>query len=241
MTTYRIERARDSQDLARMAAQTIASYLDLALDQRDRAQLALSGGSTPAVAYGLLGQEHLPWERVDVFLGDERWVDPDDASSNARMLRQTLLHQAPGSHAAFHPVPTVSLPTPEDSAGAFQAAIQKVCPGEPPIFDLMVLGLGEDGHTASLFPGTDAPTVTDRWTTVGRGKGLERITLTAPVLSASRQVIFLVSGAGKAQALARLLDPAESPQRTPAKLVTPRTEVLVLADEAALAGGAAAG
>ena len=241
MTTYRIERARDSQDLARMAAQTIASYLDLALDQRDRAQLALSGGSTPAVAYGLLGQEHLPWERVDVFLGDERWVDADDASSNARMLRQTLLHQAPGSHAAFHPVPTVSLPTPEDSAVAFQAASEKVCPGEPPIFDLMVLGLGEDGHTASLFPGTEAPTVTDRWTTVGRGKGLERITLTAPVLSASRQVIFLVSGAGKAQALARLLDPAESPQRTPAKLVTPRTEVLVLADEAALAGGAAAG
>ena len=241
MTTYRIERARDSQDLARMAAQTIASYLDLALDQRDRAQLALSGGSTPAVAYGLLGQEHLPWERVDVFLGDERWVDADDASSNARMLRQTLLQQAPGSHAAFHPVPTVSLPTPEDSAAVFQAAIEKVCPGEPPIFDLMVLGLGEDGHTASLFPGTDAPTVTDRWTTVGRGKGLERITLTAPVLSASRQVIFLVSGAGKAQALSRLLDPAESPQRTPAKLVTPRTEVLVLADEAALAGGAAAG
>jgi len=241
MTTYRIERARDSQDLARIAAQTIASHLDLALDQRDRAQLALSGGSTPAVAYGLLGQEHLPWERVDVFLGDERWVDADDASSNARMLRQTLLHQAPGSHAAFHPVPTVGLPTPEDSAAAFQAAIQKVCPGEPPIFDLMVLGLGEDGHTASLFPGTEAPTVTDRWTTVGRGKGLERITLTAPVLSASRQVIFLVSGAGKAQALARLLDPAESPQRTPAKLVTPRTEVLVLADEAALAGGAAAG
>ncbi|QNG30181.1 6-phosphogluconolactonase [Synechococcus sp. LTW-R] len=241
MTTYRIERARDSQDLARMAAQTIASYLDLALDQRDRAQLALSGGSTPAVAYGLLGQEHLPWKRVDVFLGDERWVDADDPSSNARMLRQTLLHQAPGSHAAFHPVPTVSLPTPEDSATAFQAAIEKVCPGEPPIFDLMVLGLGEDGHTASLFPGTEAPMVTDRWTTVGRGKGLERITLTAPVLSASRQVIFLVSGAGKAQALARLLDPAESPQRTPAKLVTPRTEVLVLADEAALAGGAAAG
>ncbi len=241
MTHYRIERASDGQTLARLAAQTIASHLDLALDQRDRAQLALSGGSTPAVAYGLLGQEHLPWERVDVFLGDERWVDAEDASSNARMLRQTLLKDGPGSKAAFHPVPTVSLPTPEESAASFASAIQRVCPGEPPIFDLMVLGLGEDGHTASLFPGTEAPTITDRWTTVGRGKGLERITLTAPVLSAARQVIFLVSGSGKVQALSRLLDPSESPDRTPAKLVTPRNEVLVLADEAALAGVTAAG
>lgn len=234
MTSYRLERAATSEDLARIAAQTIASYLDLALDQRDRAQIALSGGTTPARAYALLGQEHLPWERVDVFLGDERWVDPEDSSSNARMLRDTLMQSGPGARAAFHAVPTVSLPCPEASAEAFAQILQRVCPGDPPIFDLMVLGLGDDGHTASLFPGTDAPTVRDRSTTIGRGKGLERITLTAPVLSAARQVLFLVSGASKREALQRLLDPNESPERTPAKLVQPRSPVLVLADAEAL-------
>ncbi|MFM7651978.1 MAG: 6-phosphogluconolactonase [Vulcanococcus sp.] len=234
MTSYRLERAATSEDLARIAAQTIASHLDLALDQRDRAQIALSGGTTPARAYALLGQEHLPWERVDVFLGDERWVDPEDSSSNARMLRDTLMQSGPGARAAFHAVPTVSLPSPEASAEAFAQILQRVCPGDPPIFDLMVLGLGDDGHTASLFPGTDAPTVRDRSTTIGRGKGLERITLTAPVLSAARQVLFLVSGASKREALQRLLDPNESPERTPAKLVQPRSPVLVLADAEAL-------
>ena len=235
MTTYRVEQAKDSKDLARRASETIASYIDLALDQRDRAQIALSGGNTPGLAYGLLAQEHLPWDRVDVFLGDERWVHPDDEASNAHMLRQTLLAQGPGTKAAFHPVPTTELADAEASAAAFAELLQSVCPGSPPVFDLMLLGLGDDGHTASLFPGTEAPLVTDRWATVGRGKGLDRITLTAPVLSAARQVIFLVSGAGKQEALKRLLDPSESPQRTPAKLVQPRSEVLILGDKEAIA------
>ena len=100
----------------------------------------------------------------------------------------------------------------------------------------MLLGLGDDGHTASLFPGTEAPAVLDRWTTIGRGKGLDRITLTAPVLSAARQVIFLVSGAGKKEALRRLVDSSESSDRTPARLVQPASDVLVLADQDAAAG-----
>ena len=100
----------------------------------------------------------------------------------------------------------------------------------------MLLGLGDDGHTASLFPGTAAPTVVDRYVTLGEGKGLPRVTLTAPTLSAARQVIFLVSGSGKVQALRRLLDPLEAPERTPAKLVRPSGEVLILADKAAAAG-----
>ena len=236
MTNYRIERASDADALARRASETIAARISLVLDQRDRCQIALSGGSTPAKAYALLGHEHLPWDRVDVFLGDERWVAADDPSSNARMLRNTLLAAGPGASATFHAVPTVELPDADASAAAFAELLSRVCPGEPPVFDVMLLGLGDDGHTASLFPGTDAPGVRDRWATVGRGKGLDRITLTAPVLSSAREVMFLVSGAGKNEALRRLIDPNESPERTPARLVQPASDVLILADQDAAAG-----
>lgn len=230
MTTYRVKRATDADDLARKASDFIASQISLTLDQRERCQIALSGGSTPARAYALLGKERLPWDRVDVMLGDERWVDAQDSSSNARMLRTTLLAAEPGSRASFHAVPTVELANAEESADAFGLSVSELCEGEPPIFDLMLLGLGDDGHTASLFPGTEAAKITDRWATVGRGKGLDRITLTAPVLSAARQVVFLVSGAAKQVALKRLLDPDESPDRTPAKLVRSAQEIVVLAD-----------
>jgi len=150
------------------------------------------------------------------------------------MLHNTLLKPGqPGARACFHPVPTVELASAEASAEAFAELVSRLCSGAPPVFDLMLLGLGDDGHTASLFPGTEAPLVRDRWTTIGRGKGLDRITLTAPVLSAARQVVFLVSGEGKRQALSRLLDPAESPDRTPAKLVQPGSEIIVVADQGA--------
>ncbi len=239
--SHRLEVVPDSERLARRCAEHIASLIDLALDERDRAQIALCGGTTPAAAYRQLAQEHLPWGRVDVVLGDERWVPASDPASNARLIHETLLAQGqPAAAARFQPVPT-DCATAEESAAAFEALLRRLCPGDPPVFDVMLLGLGEDGHTASLFPGTAATEVRDRAVTVGSGKGLERITLTAPVLSAARHVIVLVSGAGKRQALQRLLDPDESPARTPARLVQPRSPVLVLADAAAAEGLAAAG
>jgi 6-phosphogluconolactonase len=235
-TTYKLEVASDATQLARQCAEQIAALLDLALDQCDRAHIALSGGTTPAAAYRVLNQEHLPWNRVDVVLGDERWVPPTDPASNARMLRDTLLAECgPGAAARFHPVPT-ELDSPSASVDAFEAYVRELCPGDPPRFDVMLLGLGDDGHTASLFPGTAATQERTRLVTIGAGKGLERISLTAPVLSAARQVIFLVSGAGKRQALQRLLDPAEPAERTPAKLVQPQAPGLVLADTEAAQG-----
>lgn len=236
MSTYRLLVCPSADDLARQCAQQIASCIDQALGERDRAQIALAGGETPKAAYRLLAGQHLPWDRVDVLLGDERWVDASDPSSNARMLRETLLApEKPGSAARFHPVPTDRSDV-NAGADAYGTLLETLCPGRPPQLDVVLLGLGDDGHTASLFPGTAAPAVHDRWTTIGEGKGLPRVTLTAPVLSAARCVLFLVSGSGKQQALARLLDPLEDPARTPARLVQPSAEVLVLADADAAAG-----
>jgi 6-phosphogluconolactonase len=235
MTRYRLIVASGAESLARQAAEEVAMSLDLTLAERDRAQIALAGGTTPKAAYAHLAQEHLPWHRADLFLGDERWVSPEDPSSNARLVRESLLADGPGRQACFHPVPT-DLATPELGAERYGALLVQLCGGEPPALDLVLLGLGEDGHTASLFPGTPAPLVRDRWVTTGEGKGLPRVTLTAPTLCAARKVIFLVSGAGKRQALARLLDPQESPERTPARLVQPQSPVLILADAEAAAG-----
>lgn len=232
LTSYRLQISDDATDLAQQACSIIATQIDLALAQRERAQIALSGGSTPAETYRLLGRQHLAWERVDVLLGDERWVPADDPASNARLLSETLLLEAPGRNACFHPVPTGET-TPSLGAAAFADLLGQLCPGDPPVFDLILLGLGDDGHTASLFPHTAATEDRGQSVTVGIGKGLERISLTAPVLSAARQVVFLVSGLGKRQALARLLDAEEPAERTPARLVQPHSPVLVLADRAA--------
>ena len=155
MTRYRLTVADSAADLARRVAEQVASCIDLALAQRDRAQIALSGGQTPRDAYVHLGAEHLPWDRVDVLLGDERWVAADDPSSNALMIRETLIAQGPGSQARFHPVPT-DRASPQQSADAYEVQLRALCAGDPPCFDLMLLGLGDDGHTASLFPGTSA-------------------------------------------------------------------------------------
>ncbi len=233
MTTYKLQVEKDADCLALAASKVIASHVDLALEQRDRCQIALSGGSTPESTYRLLSQEHLPWDRVDICLGDERWVDQSEESSNANMLRRTLLDHGPGSKARFHPIPTVSLPSPLASADYFSNLLREICVGDIPIFDLVLLGLGDDGHTASLFPGSDAIRVFDRFTTVSRGKGIDRVSLTAPVLSSARKVVFLVSGASKTVALKRLFDPLEPVSRTPARLVQSNQEILVLVDESA--------
>lgn len=235
MTSYHLVVASDGEELARQAAEQMASLIDLALAERDRAQIALAGGTTPRAAYERLGEEHLPWERVDVCLGDERWVSPEDPASNARLLKESLLAKGPGRQACFHPVPT-HLSSPDLGAASYGALLVQLCGTEPPALDVVLLGLGEDGHTASLFPGTTAPSVVDRWVTTGEGKARPRISLTAPALSAARKVIFLVSGAGKRLALERLLDPQEPVERTPARLVQPRAEVLILADAAAASG-----
>ncbi len=233
MALFNIQIAKDQESLAQLTSQVISNQIKSVLIQKERFQLALSGGSTPCKAYTYLREEKLPWCRVDVLLGDERWVSSSDESSNALMLQRTLLASGPGKEACFRPVPTVELNSPEDSANVFSKVITEICRDHPPCFDLILLGLGEDGHTASLFPGASDLNIKGRYAIVGEGKGQKRITLSAEVLSAASKVIFLVSGDTKQVALKRLLDPSESFERTPAKLVRPKSEVLILADKAA--------
>ena len=137
----------------------------------------------------------------------------------------------PSLKASFFAVSTVELSSPNESAEDYETILKNNFAGDPPRFDLILLGLGDDGHTASLFPGSDALFERDRLITAGEGKGHKRITITSKLLSAADNVVFLISGSAKQTALKRLLDPSESWERTPAKLVSPNSEIIVLADK----------
>jgi 6-phosphogluconolactonase len=209
--------------------------------ERGAFMLALAGGSTPSLLYRLLADPAAPyrvqiaWASVHAFFGDERAVPPDHPESNYRMARQALLAQVPiGS---VHRIP--------GELGAGEAAVR--CEADLrnhfgavafPAFDLVLLGLGTDGHTASLFPGSPALRERVRWAVAGPGPppATERITLTVPVLEEARAVVFLVTGAGKAPALRRLLLPRAGEEPVPAALLRPRGTALVIADAAAAAG-----
>ncbi len=233
MTNYILDKSADIEQLACKATQVLKEYISSVLDKRPRCQIALSGGTTPSNVYTLLSLEDIPWSRVDVFLGDERWVHHQDEQSNSLLIRRTLLSNYPGSEACFYPIPTLDCLTPQASALAFSKLIASKCSGSIPTLDLILLGLGEDGHTASLFPNSPSLKEVNSIATVGLGKGQERVTLTSTVINSARKVVFLVSGSSKREAIKRLLDPYESYNRTPAKLIQPSSEVLILTDESA--------
>ena len=137
----------------------------------------------------------------------------------------------PSQQASFFSVSTVELASPEDSAKDYEKILKNNFDGYPPKFDLILLGLGDDGHTASLFPGSDALFERDSLVTVGEGNGHKRITFTSKLLSSAYNVVFLISGSSKQTALKRLLDQSESWERTPAKLVESHSEIIILADK----------
>ncbi|MFI5167994.1 MAG: 6-phosphogluconolactonase [Thermoanaerobaculales bacterium] len=236
---------KDSDHLAMHAADRITQAVQIAIRERGRAMLALAGGSTPAKTYGLLsGQDRrsgIDWAHTYLFFGDERFVPADDPSSNFAMVRRTLL--APASVPAGHafPVPT-HLPTAAAAAAEYAATLITTfgagASHDPPRFDLVLLGLGEDGHTASLFPKATSLRVTDRWA-VATPPGtlpprVERITLTFPVLNAARAILFLVFGRNKADALRDVLGGRSSREECPAAGVRPVDGTLTwLVDEAA--------
>ena len=232
MTKYEIQVSEDKHSLANVASDLIAQIIESTLKTKSRAKIALCGGSTPKAAYSLLGKQNLEWTNVDFFLGDERWVDNESQDSNCFLLNNSLFKEGnPSLEALFFSVATIELASPEDSAKDYERILRDNLDGDPPKFDLILLGLGDDGHTASLFPGSDALFERDSLITVGEGKGHKRITFTSKLLSSADNVVFLISRAAKQTALKRLLDQSESWERTPAKLVSPNSQIIVLADK----------
>ncbi len=232
MTKYEVQVLEDKHYLANVASDLIAQIIESTLRIKSRAKIALCGGSTPKAAYSLLGKKNLEWSNVDLFLGDERWVDKESQDSNCFLLNNSLFKEGnPSLEASFFNVSTVELASPDDSAKNYETILKNNVDGDPPKFDLILLGLGDDGHTASLFPGSDALFERDSLITVGEGKGHKRITFTSKLLSSADNVVFLISGSAKQRALKRLLDQSESWERTPAKLVAPNSEIIVLTDK----------
>ncbi len=232
MTKYEIKVSEDKSSLAQAASDLIAQIIESTLKNKMKAKIALCGGSTPKAAYTLLGKKNLEWTNVDLFLGDERWVDNESKDSNCFLLNNSLFKEGnPSLKASFFSVSTVELASPENSAKDYETILKNNLDGDPPKFDLILLGLGDDGHTASLFPGSEALFERDKLITVGEGKGHKRITFTSKLLSSAGSVVFLISGSSKQTALKRLLDQSESWERTPAKLVSPNSDIIVLADK----------
>jgi 6-phosphogluconolactonase len=195
------------------------------IDERDRFDVALSGGGTPLPLYGLLAsvqfREKVRWERVRFFWSDERCVPPGDEESNYRGAALNLLEKigADGGN-----VFRIEGELGEEAARAYEITLRRAFglgPGEVPVFDLMLLGMGEDGHTASIFPGSPAVSEKERLAVAVHAEKRPslRVTLTPPVIEAAREVIVLVRGSGKASALKAALEGPEDPLATPAALL----------------------
>ncbi len=233
---------QNAEELARGGAQLFVDGVAEALRARGRFRVALSGGSTPRRVYELLAtpdfSSRIDWNRVDLFWGDERYVPADARESNYRMTAEALLDHVPVPPANIHRVPTEISP-PSAAASAYEDEIRQVF-GEPtsvPEFDLIYLGLGSNGHTASLFPHSPALHESSRLVVADFVAEVNswRISMTLPLLNQGRVVAFLIEGAQKAQVLSEVLLGPRDPERLPAQLISPQGQLLWMVDAAAAA------
>jgi 6-phosphogluconolactonase len=233
----------DGAAIARRAAQKFVEAGAAAVNEKGSFSVVLAGGSTPKALYGLLVNDpalraQVPWDKMQVFFGDERHVGPDHPDSNFRMANEAMISKSP-----LKPEQVTRIkgeyPDAEQAAREYELAIRsyfKLADGEFPRFDLVLLGMGSEGHTASLFPGTRAlhekrRIAVSNWV----GKLLaERITLTPPAINNAAHVIFMVTGADKAPALTAVLERVYEPDQLPAQLIRPVNGTLLwLVDTAA--------
>ena len=231
----------DVDAISAQAAAAAVEIINAAVAARGRCSLALSGGDTPRGLYRLLGsqhREHVPWERVHVFWGDDRYVPGDHPESNYRLARETLLDHVPCPPQNIHAMPT-HLESPADAAATYDRAL-KLHFGDAggPAFDLNILGIGEDAHTASVFPGSPAVDEAECWVLDVHTHATPptRLTVTLPALSHSINIHVLVAGAAKARALRQALSADSDPHRYPASGIRRGRGVVWFVDGAAADG-----
>jgi 6-phosphogluconolactonase len=210
----------DIRELSTRAAEAVVTSITGAVQTTGRCSLVLSGGSTPRPLYELLAtkyRDQIPWPDLHVFWGDERYVSPDDARSNYRLAREALLDHVACPAANIHPMPT-HLAQPDAAARAYETTLRDYFDGGGPRFDVVLLGFGTDGHTASLFPGSPALRERTRWVVAATAPAEppSRLTLTFPILARAAHIHFLVAGADKAQVLERVLTGSADPEIYPA-------------------------
>jgi 6-phosphogluconolactonase len=224
----RVEVLADAAAVAARGAAFLIAELGTAVSARGRATLALSGGRTPLAMLRTLAAANLPWDVIDVFQVDERCTPPGHEDRNAVQLARALGELARERPTVFHWMPLDSL-APRTAAARYAAELAAHT-GTPPIIDVVQLGLGADGHTASLFPGAVQDDVTQSVAVAPEAAGWPRLTLTLPVINAARRIVWLVTGADKRTALAAMLagDASVVGSRV-------RRDALVLADTAAAA------
>lgn len=242
MTDYEV--FPDGETLAERAAGLIYEAAREAIAARGRFTFALTGGSGPKLTYQLLAKatpEQMDWSKVFIFLGDERFVPYDDPSSNFGMCRKLLLDHVPVPSDQVLPIPTDTA-TIEEAAALYAETLSRVfgapTTGAPPALDMILLGMGDDGHCASLFPGLPSQQVDDSWT-LSTPPGtlpppVNRISVTFPVLNAARNVLFLVEGAKKARSVQEVLEGGAAREVHPSAGVQPANgKLLWLLDRAA--------
>lgn len=240
MTEPTIEILPDKTALIQDALARSVEVIRQAVADHGYCTLALAGGSTPRPIYEGLAQQDLPWDKLHIFWGDERYVPADHPDSNAGMAKRAWLDQVPIPPDQIWLTPTTegdpaqSAQRYEDQLKVAFAPLQPLAEAGFPRFDLVWLGMGDDGHTASLFPHTAALAVEDRWVTVGDKDGEPRITFTLPLINHSRQVMVVAAGASKRPALSQVFAAEAEDAAYPIRLVQPTGRLIWLLDAEAV-------
>lgn len=231
----KVEVLPDQKALISRSLDLTLSKIHTAIQERGLCTIALSGGSTPKPLYEAIALQQLPWDKIHVFWGDERYVPPNHPDSNQLMARRAWLDKVYIPAANIHPMPT-DQGNPNDAASKHEEHLREffqTTVGDLPVIDLILLGMGDDGHTASLFPHTEALKVNERAIAVGNKDEQPRLTFTVPLINQSRCVIFIVAGTNKRSALAQIFAPVADEFTYPSRLIQPQGEVWWLLDAAA--------